>query len=203
MRRRVTPFIDQIRKIANDDDYLNKEHRDYLRELAKYPNTEDVWTAIEKKCGPRSLLLMRFFIRDLARSRVMADDVDQWPDERAILHEIERFSSYLESLQGVVLLRPDGIDPAVFYLKELAANVRKRLESSVVSRRRQDVAGSKKRIHFMQLMSGQMKEFFGHPFDNGVAELTNIYFPDAVATTDSVRAARRPSQRRQRQKMAA
>ena len=46
---------------------------------------------------------------------------------------------------------------------------------------------------FIRLVSLTMHDWYGDWFDDVVADLTNIFFPEAYATTDSVRATRRPT----------
>ena len=201
MSRRGTPFIDQIRIIANESDYtLYERQRAFLKELARNPDSEDVWAAIEKGCGRQSLLTMRSFIRAVAGARYLAEDADQWPDLRAIIKKIEQFNGFLQSLKGSALYTVDGVDQAVDGLRHLARTLRKREERTWVHRRRQNTAKSRKRILFMQIMSMEMKGLFGRLLDHPVSELTNIFFPQADVTTDAVRAARRPSQRHRRAK---
>lgn len=204
MRRRGTPFIDQIRIIANESDgQLDERQRGFLKELEKSPDSEDVWVAIEKSCGPQGLLTMRFLIRNIAIARYLAEDADRWPDRRAILNKIEGFTVFLEGLKKSFVLCPvDGVDQAINDLKYIVQRLREREQTAWVHRRRQNTAGSRKHVLFMQVMSMEMRGFFGRLLDQPVAELTNIFFPNAFITTDSVRAARRPTQRQRRRKAA-
>jgi hypothetical protein len=204
-RRKLFPFVNELKAMLAadrltadmvfvDDGRLCQLDRVYLELLANDPFTEQVWTKIENTCGKQPKLIMRIFIRDVLVARHLAAAADALPDYLARAKQAESLAAFLE---GSVPLPPpvpmEGLSAQVALLNEIAAKLRERAKVSRIRRSRKDVNGSQQYILFIQLLSLRFLEMFGRYFDAEVAYLTNILFPQAMVTTDSVRSTRRPT----------
>jgi hypothetical protein len=196
-----SPFVTELRAMAKEDgNLLGSDDRAEFARLAGNPDIEQVWTKIEKYCEKQSVLVMRFFIREMLGARRLAAGADDWPE---YLKHAKQAESLAKFLKGSGRLPPPlpmiALPEFVTKLENVASMMRHRAEMSRVHKSRQNIDGSRQYILFMRLMSLQMQELFGAFFDHEVAELTNILFARASATTESVRAARRPTTRKGRQ----
>ena len=187
----ATPFTDEVRALAVEKDrFVSAAHRKYLAQLANDPDLERIWKGIEKKCGRRDRLWMRVFIREIAICRSLADAADQWPDYRAHAINTERVIRFLKGSPRFPLPLPKFANPMfIALLEEMALSSRQRGNRIHISREK--INDRRRYIVCMQLLSGTMREYFSRWFDGEVANLTNIFFPTAIVTVDSVRAARR------------
>ena len=193
----ATPFTHEVRALAaeKDDGFVNSAHRTYLRQLAADPDLEDIWKGIEKKCGKRSKLEMRLFIRDIASSRSLANSVDEWPDYLAHAKNTERVIRFLKGSGRRPPPLPRFTNPTfIALLEDMALYSRQRGNHIHISR--ETTNNRRQYLVVIQLLNLAMKEYFGRWLDNEVADLTSIFFPKASITLDSVRAARRRKSRR-------
>jgi hypothetical protein len=198
-------FVAELRAMRNEDDgFLDPANRAALVKLTNDPDIEQVWIKIEKFCGKQSNLIMRFFIRELLTARRLAEVADNWPDW---LKHAKMAQSLAKFLKGSDRLPPPlpmiGGSELVALLEDVASRSRERAKMSQIRRSRQDCDGSRQYTLFMRLVSLTMREMFGHWFDHEVADLTNIFFPQAHATHESMRATRRPTTRKGRADKAA
>jgi hypothetical protein len=194
-RRQHQPFLAELRAMAKEDDgVLGPDDRAVLFEWAGNPVMEEVWSGIEKVCGTQEKLVMRLFIRETLWARHLASAADDWPD---YLTNAKKAESLAEFLKGTGRLPPplpmEGIFETVAVLETIALKLREQAKLSPTRRSREDSDGSREYTLFMRLVSQQMREMFGRWFDNEVADLTNILFPRAMVTNESVRATRRPT----------
>ena len=193
--RQPSPFKAELRAMSEaEDDFLNPSHRADLVQLANDPDIEQVWANIEKFRGKQSKLVMRFFIREILIARRLAEAADDWPD---YLTHAKEAGSLARFLKGSRRLPPPlpmiGMLALVTSLEKVALMLRERAKMSRIHRSREDIDGSRQYTLFMRLVSLHMQEMFGRWFDHEVADLTNILFPRAMVTNDSVRATRRPT----------
>lgn len=199
-RRTLTPFVDELRAMASEDrGMVDPADRPILRELANDPTIEQIWYAIEKSCGLQRRVVRRSFIRSLLGARQHAMNTNAWPDYLTNAKKIEDVTDLLKSFQRVPFMAVVGeISGVVTALESIASRLRDLNTLRRVRISRQNVAGSRQVNLFIQLMSIEMIGLFGRPFDSQVAELTNILFPSAETTKDSVRSARQPTARKSR-----
>jgi hypothetical protein len=174
------------------------DHAD-LAKLANDPCIGQVWANIEKRCGKQSKLIMGFFVREILVARRLSQAADDWPDD---LKHAKEAASLARFLKGSDRLPPPlpmvGTPALVASLEKVALTLREQAKMSQIHRSREDIDGSRQYTAFMRLVSLQMQEMFGHWFDPEVADLTNVFFPQAIVTNDSVRATRRPTTKRGR-----
>jgi hypothetical protein len=192
-RRQHSLFEAELRAMSEaDDDFLNPALRADLVQLANDPDIEQIWANIEKARGKQSKLVMRLFIREILIAKRLAETADDWPDELTHAKEAERLARFLK---GSGRLPPPlpmiGMPALVASLEKVALMLREQAKMSRIHRSREDIDGSRQYTAFMRLVSLQMLEMFGRWFDNEVADLTNIFFPRAMVTNESVRATRR------------
>lgn len=199
-QRRRYPFTEQLRAMRVEGNYvfLMPEYRDWLTQLADYPGIENVWTRIEKVCGSKDLLTMRSFIGSVLQAKWFAEAANQWPDYAQAAGHARKVLDFLKPSQRFPLPLPM---PGLAELQVLLARAIQRMEEFAKNGRihvsRKSVDDSRKTSVFMQFVSKSMKdEYFKHWFDNEVAELTNALFPDAIVSSDAVRAARRAKRRK-------
>jgi hypothetical protein len=187
----ATSFTNKVSVlVAEKDEFLSSAQRSYLAQLASDPVMDGIWQRIEKKCGERSDLEIRFFIQEIARCRSLSDGADEWPDYRAHAKNTARVIRFLKGSQRLPPPLPKYANPTfIASLEEMASFSRQRGNCIHISR--ENVRGSRQYIVFMQLLSQTMQEFFHRWFDSEVADITNIFFPKACVTNYSVRAARR------------
>lgn len=178
------------------DGFLNPAESSVLSGLADDPIIEQVWAAIEKSCGPQTRLTMRFLIRDMLFARRLAMNADDWPDYVLCATKAEELAGLFESSPFLRAFK--DIADAVTMLESIAMRFRGLNASRRVHVSRQNVGISRQVILFVRLLSMEMVDLFRRPLDGSVAILTNIIFPAAHVTTDSVRAARRPTTRKSR-----
>ncbi len=199
-RRVLTPFVNELRTMTSEDNsWTDPADRPILFELANDPIIEQVWAAIEKLCGPQMRVVMRFFIRDMLGARRHAMAADDLPDYLTNAKKADDVASFLKSSRHVIPLTAfKEIADAVPALESIASRLREFNDSQRVHVSRQNINGSRQVILFTRMMSLQMMDLFGRPLDGQVAELTNILFPTAHVTLDSVRAGRRPTTKRGR-----
>jgi hypothetical protein len=169
------------------------DHAD-LVQLANDPGIGQVWANIEKRCGKQPKLIMRFFIREILGARRLSKVADAWPDDLMHAKEAASLARFLKGSDGLPPPLPMVGTPAlVASLEKVALTLREQHKKSQIHRSREDINGSRQYTFFMRLVSLTMQEMFGHWFDHEVANLTNIFFPQAIVTNDSVRATRRPT----------
>jgi len=192
--RASTIFRDELRYIAEEDHKISQADRATLLKLADDPDIEDVWTKIVKFCGTGANLLLRFFIRDIISNRRLAARAAIWRDDLAYAKKAEHLAKFLTGEAGLFPPLP-GKDSSELAdsLQTVGGQLRRLAKKSLVRISRKNVEGSREYYHFMQLMSDTMRDLFHRCFDAEVAVLTNIIFPNAKATTDSVRSLRRSS----------
>jgi hypothetical protein len=160
----------------------------YLEVLASEPSVEDVWKRIVKRCGNHPVEKMRFFIADIVRGRSFAASSRAWPDYLTQAKNTEQLIRFLEGTGQFPPPMPE-FSAIVPKLKEMAVTMRNRAQRFHISREiRNDV---QQYVLFMQLLSYYMQEHFNRWFDDEVAHLTNVFFPKADVTRDSVLAARK------------
>jgi len=194
-RRQSSRFEAELKDmLAAEDGFLNPADRADLAQLANDPDIGHVWANIEKFCGKQPRLLMRFFIREILVARRLAEGAGDWPD---YLTHAKEAGSLARFLKGSGRMPPPlpmiGMPALVASLEKVASMLRERAKMSQIHRSRQNIEGSRQYTGFMRLVSLTMQEMFGHWFDNEVADLTKILFPQAMVTNDSVRATRRPT----------
>jgi hypothetical protein len=201
--RPLTPFSNELKAMSREEN-IDVADRAALVKLAQAASIEEVWTKIERSCGKQNRLKRRFFIRDILEDRRLAAEADAWPDYRA---NAMRARSLAGFLMGCGALFPPipmrGLSELTRLLKTLASQLDEQARRSPIRISRENVHGSRKYHLFMRLAGLTMKEMFDSHFDSEVALLTNVFFPQADATTDSVRAQRRPSTRNRRSRKAA
>jgi hypothetical protein len=173
---------------AEKDGNLTPIQYRFLEVLETEPSLEDVWKRIVKRCGNQPAEKMRFFVADIVRDRSFAASSRAWPDYLAQAKNTEQLIRFLEGTGQFPPPMPD-FSAIVPRLKEMAVTMRNRARRFHISREiRNDV---QQYVLCMQLLSYTMQEYFNRWFDDEVAHLTNIFFPKADVTRDSVRAARR------------
>jgi hypothetical protein len=200
-------LLEQIGEMARRVD-LSTLERDTLKALASEPNDlKAIWHTITKGLGGEADLLVilfwaSFFAREIVSARQIAAKADVQPDYLSAADKAEELYKFLS---GSDFLPPYPAAGTEFMamLKDLAQGLRDVHRRSLVHVSREDVDGSRERAMFMRLMSHSMRECFKKWFDAEVAQITNILFPDAMTTIDSVRAARRPRTRKERSLQAA
>jgi hypothetical protein len=173
---------------AAGDAYLTPLQHRYLEEMAKAPELRDIWKRIERRCGKQCKFNIRYFIRDIVGARSFADAAEVWPDFVAHAKNTESVVRFLKGSGQLPPPMPQFMD-LIPKLMEMAARSRQIGKFVHISRERKK--GTQQYVLCMQLLSRTMQEYFRHWFDNEVADLMNIFFPKALATSGSVRAARR------------
>lgn len=210
-RRKLPAFVDELKamlsagKLTADmvtagDGRLSPSDRVDLLKLASNSETEQVWAKIEKSCGAQSNVKMRYFIRGILAARGLATKADGLPDYRAAAKHAESLAGFLT---GSGLLPPPlpmtkALEEHVAWLKTIASMLRELAKISQIRKSRENVDGSRESNAFMQFMSLVMHGHFRRWFDNEVAFLTNVLFPQATVTNESVRATRRPTTKKGR-----
>lgn len=122
-----------------------------------------------------------------ARSRAVA--ADRLPD---YFSHAEMAETLVRFFKGPDLALIPMIDPSMIAsVEKVAQQLRAIAQKSRIHRSRKGRSGDY--TLFMRQVSLTMHGWYGHWFDDVVADLTNIFFPEAYATTDSVRATRRPT----------
>jgi hypothetical protein len=184
-------FRNELRFMAQDDT-LSKIDRATLIKLADDPCIEEVWTKIEQSCGEGVRLWQRFLIRQIVCNRNLAAKVEAWPNYQSGAGMAEDLTNFLSGKGGVHPPLPGQFSSALVHLlEELRKQLQEQARKSLVKISRENVDGSREYHIFMQLMSLTMQELFHRHFDSEVVILTNVLFPRADATTDSVRSVRR------------
>jgi hypothetical protein len=186
----ATHFTNEVRKLATEkDEYLSAVQHRYLKQLADAPGLENIWKRIEKNCGKKCNLAMRYFIRDIVHDRSFAAMDHAWPDFLAHAKNTERVVRFLKGSAPLPPPMPEFLE-LVPNLEDMASRSKERARRGFhISRETGD--GVRQYVLFMQWASLTMHDHFKHWLDNEVAEITNIFFPKAEVTNDSVRAARR------------
>lgn len=189
-----TSLVKELTVLGKEDGsiFLTKSDREMLLRLAEQPETEGVWTQIEKTCGPQSILRCHAFIREIVANRRLAEKSRHWPDyKKAAVHA----QSLAQFLRGSGQLPPplpmNGLCERVEWLESTASILRERAANAPIRVSRQNYAGSRGRKLFLNLKSSSLQQMFGHNLDNQLAELTNLLYPGALLTAESVRKARR------------
>jgi hypothetical protein len=193
--RPQSPFRHVLRTMAKEDDgSFDRDGRKMLLQLAEEPETEEVWTQIVKSCGERGALFCRLFIREISSNRNIAKKSRHWPNYRKAARHAEALAEFLKGSGGLPPPVPmQQLWDRIEWLETTAVRLRERADLVRVRVSRQNVAGSRPRSLFIQLMSLSMHDMFGHWFDQGVARLTKVLFPSSQGTTaDAVRKARQP-----------
>jgi hypothetical protein len=187
-------FRDELRIMAEEKDSVSEADRATLCELANDPCIEQVWTKIVKSCGEEVNVRLRFFVREIISNRSLATRAEIWPDYLANAERAEHLAKFFRGEAGLFPPLPgrEYLELADT-LQKVSGALRQQATKSLVKISRKKVGDLREYHLFMQLMSLTMRELFQCFFDAEVAILTNIIFPHANATIDSVRSLRRAS----------
>jgi hypothetical protein len=183
---------------SNDMANLDASDRSLLRLLADTPGADEVWTNILKVCGIGMHKNVRVFIREVLAARHNA--ANQVPDYISHAKMAGRLARFLRELNPPLPPLPvnDNSIAAVDMLNHVASMLHEAGSTTKLRRSRRNDNVSREHTQFMRLLSLTMHDWFSRWFDAEVAFITNVYFPETVATVDSVRATRRPTTHRHR-----
>ena len=194
-----TSLVKELTVLGMEDEstFFTKSDREMLLRLAEEPETEGVWTQIEKTCGLQPILRCHAFIREIVANRRLAERPRDWPNyKKAAVHA----QSLAQFLKGSGQLPPplpmSGLYGRVEWLESIASTLRERAANAPIKVSRQSYAGSRGRKLFVNLMSSSVRQMFGYYLDNPLAELTNcLYKNTSPLMAETVRKARRKVKR--------
>src|SRR5262249_23370622 len=197
------------RSILKDGE-LDPIDRKHLKLWVDAPVGDPIWTTVRKRLLPSLAevpeLTVEYFIQNVLAIRRSAEAIEEWPEYLKHAKQAESLARFLRGQESQILPPPmpeipnfialaDSLDMAARAMRERARAVASRYSTVVSQKRRQ---GNAKRRLFMRTMSHLMTEYCGRPLDSEVAALTNILFPGADVTEESVRGARRPTKAKDR-----
>jgi hypothetical protein len=182
---------EKIKVILTSPDDLDQPSRETLSQLADSPDIEKIWNKVQKGGGERVNYCARHILYDVAGARVSALTVDQQPDHLEYAKLAERLAKYLEGAHGRLHLPPLPMSTALVpILQDVATALREADGTTLITRSRRNVDGSREIMHFMRMTGLAMRDWTGSWLDEVVVDLTLILFPNANVTASTIRMSR-------------
>jgi hypothetical protein len=190
---------DKIKAMLTLPDDLDQLSRETLSQLADSPDIEKIWNKVQKGGGERVNCGARHILYDIAGARVSASIVGQQPDHLEYAKLAERLAKCLEGAHGRLHLPPLPMSTALVpILEDVATALREAKRTTLSTRSRRNVDGSREIMHFTRMTGLAMRDWTGRWLDEVVVDLTLILFPNANVTASTIRMARMRFARKKR-----